>query len=59
VKRLFREIFRRTAAGIPPHFDLVINAKRGTAEAGFAELREEFLAVAARIGSWRDGGSPC
>ncbi len=49
VKRLFREIFRKSAAEIHPSFDLVFNAKRGSATAGYVELREEFLAAASRI----------
>jgi ribonuclease P protein component len=49
VKRLFREIFRRSSAGIHPSFDIVLNAKRGCAEAGYGELRAEFLAVMKRI----------
>ncbi len=59
VKRLFREVFRRSAAEIPSHFDLVINAKRGTARAGYAELREEFLTTVARIDRRQDGGASC
>ena len=44
-KRLFREIFRKSAAGIPLSFDLVVNAKRGAAGARYADLRAEFLAA--------------
>jgi ribonuclease P protein component len=49
VKRLFREIFRKSFADIPGHFDLVVNAKRSCAEARYAELREEFVAAARRV----------
>ena len=49
IKRLFREIFRKSRAAIPHHFDFVINAKRGCAEAGYNDLREEFLCVVRRI----------
>jgi ribonuclease P protein component len=49
LKRLFREIFRRSSAENHPSFDIVLNAKRGCAGAGYRELREEFLAVMGRI----------
>jgi ribonuclease P protein component len=49
IKRLFREIFRRSSAEIPSNFDIVINAKSGCAGAGFPELREEFIAAAKRM----------
>jgi ribonuclease P protein component len=49
VKRLFREIFRKSFAEIPGHFDLVVNARRSCAEARYAELREEFVAAARKI----------
>ena len=49
VKRLFREIFRRSGAEIHPSFDIVLNAKRGCAGAGYRELQAEFLAVMGRI----------
>ncbi len=46
VKRLFREVFRRSPAEDPHSFDLVINAKRGCAGARYHELYDEFgLAV--------------
>ncbi|MBN2241920.1 MAG: ribonuclease P protein component [Acidobacteria bacterium] len=45
IKRLFREIFRRSAAEIPGNLDIVVNAKSGCAGAGFGELREEFIAA--------------
>ncbi len=48
IKRLFREVFRRSRADIPASSDLVVNARRGCAEAGYGELREEFLAAARR-----------
>ena len=49
IKRLFREIFRRSSAEIPNNIDVVVNAKSGCAEAGFVELREEFIATARRM----------
>ena len=56
VKRLFREIFRRSSAEIHPSFDIVLNAKRGCAGAGYEELQKEFLAVMAKLPRL-DGGA--
>jgi ribonuclease P protein component len=49
VKRLFREIFRKSAADLPIHFDLVVNARRACVDASLNELRDEFLAAARTI----------
>ena len=49
IKRLVREVFRKSKAEIPCHLDLVLNAKRGCAEAGYDDLREEFLCAVRRI----------
>jgi len=49
VKRLFREIFRKSSAGLPNHFDLVVNAKRACAEASYGDLRAEFICAAREI----------
>jgi ribonuclease P protein component len=49
VKRLFREIFRRSCADIPCHFDFIVNAKRECATATYATLREDFTSAATRI----------
>ncbi len=49
VKRLIREIFRKTSADLPSHFDFVVNAKRAAAEASYGVLREEFVRAAGRI----------
>jgi ribonuclease P protein component len=49
IKRLFREIFRRSSVEIPGNLDLVVNAKRGCVDAGFPELREEFIAAAKNL----------
>jgi len=49
IKRLFREIFRRSIATTPNTIDLVVNAKRGSAQAGFVDLREEFLCAMERL----------
>ena len=45
VKRLFREIFRRSSAAIPCHFDFVVNAKRDCATAAYTVLRADFLSA--------------
>lgn len=49
VKRLFREIFRRSSTAIPCHFDLVVNAKKGCDLVPYAVLRDGFLSAAAKI----------
>jgi ribonuclease P protein component len=43
VKRLFREIFRKSTGEIPTQLDIVINAKTGCIKASYLELRAEFL----------------
>jgi ribonuclease P protein component len=43
VKRLFREIFRKSFEEIPERLDIVINAKASCIGAGYIELRAEFL----------------
>ena len=43
VKRLFREIFRKSSVDLPNHFDLVVNAKRACAGAPYRNLRDEFI----------------
>lgn len=49
VKRLFREIFRRSSTGIPRHFDFVVNAKRDCATVPYEVLRADFIAAAEKI----------
>ena len=49
VKRLFREIFRRSSAEIPCHLDLVVNARRECAAAQYEALRTDFLSAARRL----------
>jgi ribonuclease P protein component len=49
IKRLFREVFRRSSGEIPNHYDLVFNAKSTCASANYWELREEFLAAMHRF----------
>ena len=49
VKRLFREIFRRSSGEIPSHYDILVNAKSGCVGASYFELRAEFLVSARRL----------
>jgi ribonuclease P protein component len=49
VKRLFREIFRKSSAEIPCHFDLVVNARNECAKASYEALRGDFLSAARRL----------
>ena len=43
IKRMFREIFRRSRREIPGQFDIAVNAKYGCAGIDYEELRAEFL----------------
>lgn len=45
VKRLFREIYRKSYGEIPNRLDMVVNAKGGSAGAQYIELRDEFMAA--------------
>jgi ribonuclease P protein component len=49
VKRLFREIFRKSSSEIPNHLDLVVNAKQGCAHASFRDLCAEFIAAVKKL----------
>jgi len=49
IKRLFREIFRRSYNDIPGQLDIVINAKAGCVGASYWDLRAEFLAAVQKI----------
>jgi RNase P protein component len=49
IKRLFREVFRRSRLEIPNHFDFVVNAKRDCRNVDLESLRKEFLAAALRF----------
>ncbi len=49
IKRLLREIFRKSADHIPNHFDFVVNAKRGSATADYPALCAEFLAAVRKL----------
>jgi ribonuclease P protein component len=46
IKRLFREIFRRSSTEIPNRLDVVVNAKAGCVGASYTVLREDFLTAA-------------
>ena len=43
IKRLFREIFRKSSSEIPNQLDIVVNVKVGCVGVGYTELRTEFL----------------
>jgi ribonuclease P protein component len=49
VKRLFREIFRRSFGELPGQYDMVVNAKASCAGTSYVQLREELLAAVRRI----------
>ena len=49
IKRLLKEIFRRSLIQTPSQFDIVINAKSGCAWVNYAELQGELLAAIHRI----------
>ena len=49
VKRLFREIFRRSVREIPEPLDIVVNAKSGCAGASYRKLSAEFLDAAHKL----------
>jgi ribonuclease P protein component len=48
VKRLFREVFRKSHAEIPDSFDFILNARHGCAGAGYGVLRDDFVAAATK-----------
>jgi ribonuclease P protein component len=49
LKRLFREIFRRSFGEIPNQLDIVINVKSCCVGAGYNELRTEFLDIVQKM----------
>jgi len=49
VKRLFREIFRRSFDQIPKRYDMVVNAKSGCDKVSYESLRMEFLAAVKKL----------
>jgi ribonuclease P protein component len=54
IKRLFREVFRKSLREIPNQLDIVVNAKPGCVGASYAELRTEFLDSAQRLAGNKD-----
>ncbi|NLV30563.1 MAG: ribonuclease P protein component [Acidobacteria bacterium] len=54
IKRLFREIFRRSFHQIPSQLDIVVNAKSGCVGVDYDTLRTEFLAAVRKV--CRQGG---
>jgi ribonuclease P protein component len=55
VKRLFREIFRRSQDQIPDRFDMVVNAKSSCGGVHYDDLRLEFLSVVKKIANRYSG----
>ena len=55
VKRLFREIFRRSFNRIPNRFDMVINAKSGCYGVHYEDLCAEFLAAVKKLADRHPG----
>ncbi len=53
VRRRLREIFRASRTRISDGLWLVVSAKHGAAEAGFSELRDEWLRLAGRLSIFR------
>jgi ribonuclease P protein component len=49
IKRLFREIFRKSLDEIPNQLDILINAKSGCVGTQYIELRNEFLDVMQKL----------
>ena len=49
MRRRVRELFRAMRSEFPRDLWIVVVAKQGSAEAGFAELREEWLRLVRRI----------
>ena len=49
IKRILKEIFRRSLVQNPTQFDIVINAKSGCAGVNYAELQNELLAAMGKI----------
>ena len=49
IKRLFREVFRKSCGEIPHHFDLVLNAKSACRGASYQDLHQEFLVAIRKV----------
>ena len=50
VKRVLREAFRRQRALIPGNFDIVVNAKKGSADMKTTDAAESFALLAEKLG---------
>jgi len=55
VKRLFREIFRRSLNQIPDRFDIVVNAKSSCDGVRYEDLRTEFLKTVKKLTDRKSG----
>lgn len=55
VKRLFREIFRRSFYLIPGRFDMVVNAKSGCGSVRYEDLQAEFMAAVKKMSNRYSG----
>lgn len=49
VRRRLREIFRSAASDLPGGVDVVVSARAAAADAGFEELKQEFLAAMRKL----------
>jgi ribonuclease P protein component len=49
VRRRLREIFRSAASDLPRGVDVVVSARAAAADAGFEELKQEFLAAMRKL----------
>ena len=49
VRRRLREIFRSAAPELPGGVDVVVSARAAAADAGFEELKQEFLAAMRKL----------
>ncbi len=49
VQRRVREIFRSAAPGLPGGVDVVVSARAAAADAGFEELKHEFLTAMRKL----------
>jgi len=57
IKRLFREIFRRSLGEIPNQLDIIVNAKFGCVGAEYGQLRAEFIAAARKLALAKQDGT--
>jgi ribonuclease P protein component len=49
VRRRLREIFRSASSDLPGGVDVVVSARAAAADAGFEELKQEFLAAMRKL----------